>query len=171
MPMPLRCRESAMSAQRHEDSLLKMVASRLPTGALFSSCQRPLHRDDQLDAMSAGVAVPGRWSAGAENRAVLSKPLALRRRSAPAARGWAHSWRLSSPSLTQRLAPKPCVHAVYRAAWLGGRALAAYRDGDLLGPRGEFGLPGSWWLGHTERLTRQCSGRAASRPAADRQLR
>ena len=168
--MPLRRRESSMSAQRHHGLLLKPVDSRLPTGALFSSCQRPLHRDDQLDAASAGVVVPGRWFAGAENRAVLSKPLACKRASAPAARGWARSWRHSPPS-TRRQVPKPCIHAVYRAAWLGGRALAAYHVGEVLGRRGEFGLPGSWWLGHTERLTRQCSGRAASRPAADRQLR
>ena len=171
MPTPLRSSESSTSTQRHDDLLPKSVASRLPTCALFSSSQRPLHSGDQLDATSAGVAVPGRWSAGAENRAVLSKPLALRRGSAPATRGWARSWRLSPPSFTQRLAPKPCVHAVYRAAWLCGRAFAAYRGGDLLGRRGEFGLPGSWWLSHTERLTRQCSGRAASRPAADRQTR
>ena len=158
MPTPLRDRESSTSTQRHHDLLLKSVDSRLPTGALFSSCQRPLHRDDHLGATSAGAVLTGRWSAEAEKTAVLSKPLACKRGSAPAARGWAPSCRLSPPSLNQRLAPKPCVHAVYRAAWLGGRALAAYRVGEVVGRRGEFGLPGSWWLGHAVRLTSQCNG-------------
>ena len=169
MPMPLRSRVTSTSAQRHEDLLLKSVASRLPTGALFSSSQRLLHRDDQLGAMSAGVVLPGRWSAGAEKRAVLSKPLAWRRGSALAARGWACSRRLSPPSI-RRLVPKPCVHAAYRTARLGGRVLAAYHGGEVLRRRGEFGLPGSWWLGHTECLTRHCR-RIALRATAERQAR
>ena len=50
MPMPLRSRVTSTSAQRHGDLLLKSVAARFPTGALFSSSQRLLHRDDQLGA-------------------------------------------------------------------------------------------------------------------------
>jgi hypothetical protein len=115
------------------------------------------------------VVFPDRRSAGAEKKAVFSKPLAFQSQSAPVAHGWSCSWRCCPPSI-QRLVPKPCVHAAYRADWLGGCALAAYRGGEVLSRRGEFGLPGSWWLGHTERLTRRCR-RIALRAAAERQPR
>ena len=95
------------------------------------------------------------------------------RGSVPVVIVWSHPWRVHSlPSFSSScLVPKPCLNPAYRAAPLGGGTLAAYRSPKAIGPHGEFGLPGYWWLRDTVRLTRRCNGWSASRPIAEQQNR